>query len=661
MTRRISRSRRVADTTTGSLFAEPELESAATLSELASALAPEPLSTPGQERSAAPQGIDAGQAALAEGFANHVVRWMEQSGAPTSGVGLVRNAAWHLSIATASGHACIRLRDVAASDSEVHALREALITSRVVGSAEAPGSAPLVLDHDGRLYLHRYFDYERRIARRLMRCRERDLDASSETRLAARLTALFISDAPLLGATTDWQKVAAALAVLNSLTVISGGPGTGKTTTVVNMLACVLDLEPECRIALTAPTGKAAARMQEAVRQRAVHLSEDMQQRLPTESFTIHRLLGFAPGNVDFLHHAGNPLPYDVVVVDEASMLDLALAAKLFDAIAESARIILLGDKDQLAAVESGAVFSELSAGPALSTACKQRLARVCHLPAAAINPPPARDASPLRDSVIWFTHNFRFGADSAIGRLASGINAGDPELVLDTLRAAGDSSATWLDSGAPSLEADAVTHLVAGYAAYIDAVAANARDHKAAFEAFDGYRILCAQREGPRGVRALNDVLGKYCRAAMDLAWPAPARSAWYVGRPIMVLRNDYVLKLYNGDVGIALPDAAGDVQVYFRGGDGSFRCVAPLRLPEHETAFATTVHKAQGSEFDAIALVLPINAGPVLTREMLYTAVTRAKRKIQLFASADVLRTCILSPTRRHSGLVARLAESA
>ena len=246
----------------------------------------------------------------------------------------------------------------------------------MVGTPDAPDTCPLILDADGRIYLHRYFDYERRLARRLMKPSP-GRTGTIGIEAQALLDALFATNAKRLGDRPDWQKIATAMALLRPLTIISGGPGTGKTTTVVNVLACVLAGNPDCRIRLAAPTGKAAARMQDAIRKAAGHLPAELRDRLPAESFTVHRLLGWLPASGEFRHNADNPLPLDLLVVDEASMLDLALATKLFEAVPTSARIILLGDKDQLAAVESGAVFSELSADPTLSAACVEALSTI--------------------------------------------------------------------------------------------------------------------------------------------------------------------------------------------------------------------------------------------------------------------------------------------
>jgi exodeoxyribonuclease V alpha subunit len=475
----------------------------------------------------------------------------------------------------------------------------------------------------------------------------------------ALLDDLFAANAKRLGDRPDWQKIATALALERPLTIVSGGPGTGKTTTVVNVLACALAGNPDCRIRLAAPTGKAAARMLEAIRNAAAHLPLDLRERLPAESFTVHRLLGWLPAANEFRHHAGNPLPIDLLVVDEASMLDLALATKLVEAVPSAARIILLGDKDQLAAVESGAVFAELSADPTLSNACVERLAAVTGIPAARIVSATPVKPTHLDDSVVWLTENFRFAKDSGIGRLAARVNAGEAQAAIDLLRSRSDPALEWIEDAHGGPQAASLQRIIDGMKPYIDAARADPGNKAALFDALGRFRVLCAEREGPRGVVAINQLVGQHFRKARDHPLDPGGRSEWYPGRPVMVLANDYVLKLFNGDIGIVLPDGAETLMVHFPDSTGGFRPVAPLRLPEHETAFATTVHKAQGSEFDRVLLMLPAKPNRVVTRELFYTAVTRSRSGVAIVGGAEVVEKAIVSPTRRYSGLVARLAE--
>jgi len=622
---------------------------------------------------------------LAEGFARHAARWAAAAGADAASVAAITRASAALSRAVSEGHVCLVLASLAADAAgaaeggdeaaprDIAVWRARLLASGIVGTPDAPGVLPLILDDEDRLYLHRYFDFERRLARRLVQARHAGARAAADSpALRARLTELFAVNAARLGGAADWQQLAAALALRGRLTVISGGPGTGKTTTVVNLLACLLALDPDCRIALAAPTGKAAARMTDAIRQRARHLPEALRDRMPAESSTVHRLLGVTP--TGFTHDAGNPLAIDALVVDEASMLDLALATRLLDAVPPAARIILLGDKDQLAAVESGAVFAELSVDPTLTAGCVRDLAAMTGTPAAAIAPPPPARPSALQDCAVWFTQTYRFSVDSGVGRLAHDVNAGRARAAADWLREGGDPDVRWLDASDPAgghaaSDAAALAEMDAGYAAWREALVADPRDVAAVTEAFGRFRVLCALRDGPRGVTALNAAMTRRFRAALaptglpgtGAALEGPGASPWFAGRPVLVLANDYVLRLFNGDIGIALPDARGDLLVHFpdAGAPGGFRAIAPVRLPRHETAFAMTVHKSQGSEFDAVLVMLPQQRSRVLTRELLYTAITRARRGVALVADAPVLEQAIATPTVRHSGLLARLTE--
>ncbi|MEO8133280.1 MAG: exodeoxyribonuclease V subunit alpha [Betaproteobacteria bacterium] len=611
--------------------------------------------------------IPAGNAAppaetLARGFADRVVRWAVERGATGNTLNALRTAAYKTSLATTAGHVCIYLRDIdgpaAVADFDDAAWRTALLGSSMVGTPEAPGTLPLILDDEGRLYLHRYFDYERRLARRLslLKGNERRMIGENTMRL---LDSLFPGTAARADSSPDWQKLAGALALTRHLTIISGGPGTGKTTTVVNLLACILEQDPACRIKLAAPTGKAAARMLEAIRQQAVRLPLELKARLPSESFTVHRLLGVLPDSGEFRHGTDNPLPIDLLVIDEASMLDLALATRLFEAVPQSASIILLGDKDQLSAVESGAVFSELSADPTLNVKCIERLAALTGIDSRRIQCAPPATPSTLQDSVIWFTRNFRFATESGIGRLAAYINAGDAAGATEWLRSGVDPAVRWIEDTGPTLDENSMLRIVQGDAGYLDAARADLDDKAVLFAAFARFRVLCAEREGPRGVEGINRFASQHFRRALDHPLDPGSRSEWYPGRPVMILRNDYLLRLFNGDTGLVLPDESGNLMVYFPDNAGGFRAVPPVRLPAHETAFATTVHKAQGSEFQNVLLVLPAVPTRVVTRELLYTAVTRSREGATIISGAEVLEKAIASPTRRYSGLIERLRE--
>jgi exodeoxyribonuclease V alpha subunit len=710
---------------------------------------------------------------LADGFARRIGVLSRRLGAAAGSVRWAQRAAFAISRATSAGHVCMPLARLAHRYGESFAAaRAALFASGVVSDEahDAMALRPLVIDDAGRLYLARYYDYERQLATRLvehaqaqgsLRSQEADERQAAEVQaLSARVRRYF--GAPQ-GDEIDWQRVAAVVALSSRLTIVSGGPGTGKTTTVVGVLACLIDENPALRIALAAPTGKAAQRMQEALLANSGKLPPEIAARLPQASHTLHRLLGLRP-NARLTHHRGNPLPYDAVVVDEASMIDVAMAVHLADALAPATRLILLGDKDQLAAVEAGAVFAELSARPAFSAAGAARIAQALGLDPASLTLPhrafadaphaaqdramrsafPADDetfftslddagalvwlaepsnaladhhendrladpvssasddecfrhanaspypldsihgdsspathaalhtappCTPLVDCVIWLEHNYRFGLDSAIGQLSLAIRRGDAAGALSALSIDPEtpSAAALYEDAGVTLAERTVERLAQGFAPYAQALAhalaQRMPDPAPLFEALNRFRVLCATRAGARGVAQLNTLMAAYVRrAASGVAHGGRfGGSGWFAGRPVMVTRNDYALGLFNGDIGIALPAAGGGadgaLRVYFRAADGSLRAVSPAALAPHDTAFALTVHKSQGSEFDQVALVLPSAASRVLSRELIYTGVTRARRVVDVIGSQAVLEQAIATPTQRDSGLAARI----
>jgi exodeoxyribonuclease V alpha subunit len=555
---------------------------------------------------------------LAAGFAANAAGWAGNRGAPADSIEALKIAAACVGEATAQGSACVPLAALIPhlAGKTVADLRSALLASRIVSTPDSLEVLPLVLDSANRLYLRRYFDYERRLATNLL------LRAATQGQAPLQLR---LDEAP------DSQRLAVDLAMRRRLAIISGGPGTGKTTTVAQLLARILEENPEARIALAAPTGKAAARLLDTLRERAAGLPEKVRVRLPAEAHTIHRLLGVTPAPGRFDHDSANPLALDVLVVDEASMLDLSLAVHLVEAVPATARLVLLGDKDQLAAVEVGSVFAELA----------------------------ARERSRLANCVVWLSESYRFPASSGIGRLAADINAGEPERALDWMTRGPGQSVTWIDDAGADIGLATRSRILQGYAAYIETVRASLQDKAAIFRAFEQFRVLCAVRESARGVRALNALVGRHVRTELDHPLDPGGRSPWYPGRAAMVMRNDYVLRIFNGDTGICLPAADGQLGVWFADREGTYRAISPSRLPEHEDAWASTVHKAQGSEFDTVLFVLPANESPVLVRELAYTAVTRARTHLTLSGSSESFRAACLRKTETHSGLTDRLKE--
>jgi exodeoxyribonuclease V alpha subunit len=522
----------------------------------------------------------------------------------------------------------------------------ALRATAVVGD---PGDdTPLVLDGASRLYLRRYWRYEQELAADL-HARAAALDTSvDDATLRSAVADLLPADASQPG--PDWQRVAAITAVLRRLCVISGGPGTGKTSTVVRLLALLAitgGATPPV-VELVAPTGKAAARLEEAVRAGRSLLPEALRAAIPANAATVHRLLRIRPGSTRAWYDREHPLSADVVVVDEASMVDLALMAKLVRALRPDARLVLLGDKDQLASVEAGAVLGDVCGDvPGFSTVFAARVSAIAGEPVPAGR---GADASPLRDAVVLLRHSRRFAPGSGIARLAEAMNRGDGDATLAVLEAGADDVAWRPVTDARATRPQLAAAAVDGFAAYLERVAASAPD-EAIFDAFGAFRILCAHRAGPGGAAGINRLV-EDALAAQGLIRPA---GPWYVGRPVMVTRNDHVLRLYNGDVGIVLLDSddATRLIVAFPGADGVPRRIFPARLPEHETVYAMTVHKSQGSEFDRVLLVLPPEPSRVVTRELLYTAVTRARSRVEVWAPEGVVRAGVSARVQRSSGL--------
>jgi len=510
---------------------------------------------------------------------------------------------------------------------------------------------PLVLDLD-RLYLQRYWRFECDVAAYLVRRSEPLTTAPGG--LKASLRRLF-PDVPGAPAQPDWQKVAAAVAVNRRFAVISGGPGTGKTTTVIKLLALYIEQQLAAgirpRIHLAAPTGKAAARMAESICAARGQLPLDaaVAQLIPSEASTLHRLLGVRPGSRGFRHNADNPLHLDLLIVDEASMVDLPMMARLLAALPEAARLILIGDRDQLASVEAGSVLGDICSwsgtlryGPAQATS----LGECCDLDASLVLNPQAR---PIADSLAQLRTSYRFGADSGIGQLAKAVNDGD-EAQFQSLWQGQYGDIVWHRLDGERYQA-LVDRCVEGYAGYLRALARQAPAAEV-LDSFNRFQLLCALRNGPYGVAGLNERIEQ----GLAQAGLITLSGHWYAGRPVIVTRNDRALDLFNGDIGIVMPNAEGELRVWFDQG-GALRALLPSRMPEHDTVYAMTVHKSQGSEFDQTLLLLPPEDAPVLTRELLYTGITRAKRGFDLYAPAYLLRRVIQRRTERASGLAGRL----
>jgi len=518
--------------------------------------------------------------------------------------------------------------------------------SAVVGT---PGEfRPLILN-DYRLYLYRYWMYQENLARSIRDRLAVEPEPVDEALLREGLERLFPDVEP---GGISWQRIAAYTAVTKRFCIISGGPGTGKTATVARILTLLLEQAgtKRMRMALAAPTGKAAARLTEVIgrARTTVACNDEIKEALPTGASTIHRLLGTIPHSPYFRHDEKNPLPVDVVVVDEASMVDLPLMAKLVQAIPHQSRLILLGDKDQLASVEAGSVL-----GDACDTGRRHGYSRKFRTDIVRVtgfafdDGDDDADEMGIRDCVVELRRSYRFDPDSGISRVSAAVNDGDGAMASGLLIDSRFDDIRWNELPPPrQMSAFLVTYVVKGFKDYLKIA-----DPAEAIRRFNEFRILCALREGPYGVANINSLVETILEGEKLISPDVK----WYPGRPVMITRNDYSLRLFNGDVGLALPDpeSGGNTMVFFSEAGGITRKLHPLRLPEHETVYAMTVHKSQGSEFNTVLMVLPDRLSPVLTRELIYTGITRARETVTVSGVESVFRSAVKRRIERASGL--------
>ena len=572
------------------------------------------------------------------------------------------------SLAVAKGHAGVRLgaadalveAEIAWPDAD--AWTRQLAASRWVdtpddATAVADPHAPLVLE-GGLLYLRRYREYERALALGLQRIATQPVPEAGIEPLALLFARLFPQ-----ATHDDRQARAAALALRHALLLVTGGPGTGKTTTTARLLVLLVAQALHAgraspRIALAAPTGRAAERMAESVRQAvqalaAMGVDADLLAALPTSGTTLHRLLGTIPDSPRFRHDGDNPLPFDVVVVDEASMIDLPLMAKLVDAVASGTRLVLLGDPDQLPSVEAGDVLAAILGAVGEGDAMERGDVDVLRplLGDADSTSVLAQEGGEARFPGIrvHLQRGWRQSEALDLAPLAAAVREGDADAALAQLRAGTLSNVHFHEGLADPLELqrdDLLAHFRAlGHAATpADALAQSTR-----------LRLLTAVREGPQGARTLN---ARIERLLAEGGGAGRAPQGHFQGQLLIVTENSYRHRLFNGDIGVCMRDAAGTLVAWFPGDDaGHPRAFHPAALPAHDSAFAMTVHKAQGSEFDTVWLLLPARGNRVLSRELVYTGITRARRALHVAGSEAVIREALARHAGRWSGLGWRL----
>ncbi len=539
---------------------------------------------------------------------------------------------------TSRGHICVDLPQLADKplpiDIEKSPICPALdrwkaaLTGLMIG--KEGDFAPLILDQKNRLYLYRYWEYQHKLAQALKYRLREPVQIDFPHDLKEQLESLF----PHSPENPDWQKIAALVAILKSFCVIAGGPGTGKTSTVVKILALLqMQSKKELQIALVAPTGKAAMRLRQSIISAKKQLPSA--QNVPEETSTIHRFL--RPLNEDspyFYFNESRKIPVDVVVVDEASMVDLALMSKLVQALKSDSRLILLGDKDQLASVEAGAVLGDLceNAQRGFSADFQSQLTKF--IPE--INELSTLDQiSNLQDAVVLLKHSYRFDSKNKIGRLAQAVNNGNADQAIEILKETGDEM-IWLEN-----PEEWKKYAKQGYESYLQPL----DNPQQILEAFQKFRVLCAHRQGQWGVSYLNRQIEELLGFSKQ--------NQHYAHCPVMITQNSYGLRLFNGDIGILLYENKR-LFAYFENTDGGYRQLPAARLPVHETAFAMTIHKSQGSEFESVLLLLPDKESPILTRELLYTGITRTKQRLILVGNEKIIRSAISTQIQRSSGLL-------
>lgn len=518
-----------------------------------------------------------------------------------------------------------------------HEWLDALAKSPLVGDGAL--SSMLVLEPPGSLFFYRDWCAEQELTEFISAAVHDTLPDLDQLDPKA-FRALFPCSA---NDTPDWQAVAAMAALRSRFALITGGPGTGKTTTVTRILALILSVNPELQVALCAPTGKAAQRMTESVAKHLSLLPAHLQPQRSFSARTVHRLLRYFPGDDHFRHHRMNPLTHDLVIVDEASMVDISLMHALIMALKPGSRLILLGDHQQLASVESGSILQDIGRAVSLDQGYSAPFCQTFQSMAGSTLSKAESDPGALRDAVVMLLKNHRFGEGNGIAALSDAIRTGDAEAALNMLETARYEEISWHRH----IDVEALLESLHPHVQQV----ITAQSAKEALERFHTCRVLTGLRRGPMGCETINDRLDRELRAASE-----KSMGPYYSGQPILITENDYQVKLYNGDIGMVWSSDQG-LRVAFPDTQDGMLCVSPARLPAHQTAWAMTIHKAQGSEFGHVMIVLPPTGHALSMRPLIYTAVTRAQRHVTLWGSADQIQSAIQTPAHRHSGLTQRL----
>jgi exodeoxyribonuclease V alpha subunit len=558
------------------------------------------------------------------------------------------------------GHICVKIDEMEFTDlpdaySRFDIDKNILIKEPFVAAANEQ-IQPFIL-HNDRLYLQRYFNYETIILNRIYHFLETEKSLKNERIHLLKNYRDFIAglfeNKNENSNITAWQTVAGISAAVNNFTIITGGPGTGKTTTVAKILTILFKLNPDIKIALAAPTGKAASRMADSLKNSKFNVEKALLQKFQfLEPFTIQRLLGFISDSPYFKHNASNPLNYDVVIIDESSMMDVALFAKLMDAIGSKTKLILLGDKDQLASVEAGSLFGDLcQSQQMLNLFSSEKASFINSFISESENKISLENINektnhPLFEHVIELRKSHRYSDQKGIGKFSKAVINNDREAIQNFFR--NNDEQVFIDT---DYAENIFKEFVTGYEEFI-----LEKDIKKALQKLNKLRFLCAVREGEHGVRSINLKIEKYLqeKRLINLS------TIFYKNRPIIITKNHYDLNLFNGDVGIIRADENGELKAWFENNENDLKSFSPAYLSSCETVFAMTIHKSQGSEFNEVMVILPDSHDiPILTRELLYTAVTRAKSKVFIQATEEVILQSAEKFVKRSSGIKDRFLE--
>ncbi|MFP4460099.1 MAG: exodeoxyribonuclease V subunit alpha [Candidatus Zixiibacteriota bacterium] len=529
------------------------------------------------------------------------------------------------------------------------------------GIVSAPdGFAPLIIDSSVRLYMQKYYYYETKIIEKLshiINSKPLDFDEGFAKSILDRLYPDTSQDG------LNWQKIGTALSILRQFIVITGGPGTGKTTTAARAMAFLIAMYrnsgQNAKIAICAPTGKAARRLSDSIGQQVegIDIDEDIKEMIPREAKTLHRLLGAKWFSSFYRHDADNPLPYNIIIVDESSMVDMPLFAKLLDAIPKNGKLIMLGDKDQLASVEAGHIFGAVCDRPNLDRYSSDTAQKLENLIGEKVKI-SEKDRPKLEDSIVFLKKNWRFKGGGDIGKLASSIRDGEKDNIMKIMMAEKFPDIEFVYDKSQNEITDYIAHRFSDN--FLEMNHINSIEEAAS--EIDNFSILCALKHGPFGAERIDERVKAFVKHKLGIS----KNAEYFNGMPIMILKNDPSKSLYNGDIGIVKYSQSKprnisndkELRFHIRLKEKEYRNYLIHQLPEHTSCYAMTIHKSQGSEFKEIAVILPDKPSPILTKELFYTAISRAKEKVYIFGKKEIIADMIGLKIKRESGLKERLS---